>query len=314
VTPEPTPAELIHWHQRPTLDQPVLVVALEGWVDAGLGAEGAIQALLRAAPSQLLASFPGDPLLDWRARRPTVRLLDGLVQGLSWPTIELRATHDAAGRDVLILHGPEPDFAWQPFAASIVQLAQELGVELTVGLGAFPAPAPHTRPIRLAATAPPASAELVRQVGTVPGLLEVPAGIWHVLELALGDAGIPAVGLWARVPHYVAGMAFPAASAALLDGLAQLAQLDLDTTELHAAADVAVQRVDELIAKSPEHTAMVRTLERNLDALEGNPLDLPRVPTGDELAEELERYLRQLPGTGPGESDDQDPEGPSPPL
>jgi hypothetical protein len=307
VSSGPSPTDLVRWHQRPDLDQPILVVCLEGWVDAGLGADGAVQALLQHRPSELLATFLGDPLLDWRARRPTVRLLDGVVQGLDWPTIELRATKDAAGQDILVLRGPEPDFAWQPFGQAVAQLAGELGVRLAVGLGAFPAPAPHTRPIRLAATAPPASAELVRRVGTVPGLLEVPAGIWHVLELALADAQVPVIGLWARVPHYVAGMSFPAASAALLDGLAQLAGLALDTTELHAAADVALRKVDELIAKSPEHTAMVRTLERNLDALEGNPLDLPRVPTGDELAEELERYLRQLPGGppgAPGEPDD----------
>ncbi len=294
-------------HGGQHVQQPVLVVALEGWVDAGLGADGAISALLGARPTELVATFDGDPLIDQRARRPVVHLVDGVNEGLTWPVIQVRAGADGAGRDVCYLIGPEPDFHWPAFAVDMVELAQALGVRLVVGLGAFPAPAPHTRPVRLAATAPPASAELVRTVGTVRGTLDVPSGIWGVLELAFGDAGIPVVGLWARVPHYVAGMAFPAASAALVDGLAEVANLTLDTAALHAEADAAIRQVDDLIARSDEHTAMVRKLEANVDAVEGNPLEVGSIPTGDELADELERYLRQLPGP-------EDPGADPPPL
>jgi hypothetical protein len=126
----------------------------------------------------------------------------------------------------------------------------------------------------------------------VQGDIDVPSGVWGALELAFGDAGIPTVGLWARVPHYVSGMAFPAASAALLDGLSAVAQLSIDTVELHTAADTSRRQVDELISKSDEHGSLVRQLERNVDAAEGNPLEVGQIPTGDELADELERYLR----------------------
>lgn len=273
-------------------ERPVLVVALEGWVDAGLGADGAISALLSVEPTELLATFDGESLIDQRARRPVVHIAHGVNEGLTWPLIQMRLGTDRAGSDVCYLVGPEPDFRWHSFVADVVELTQSLGVRMAVGLGAFPAPAPHTRPIRLAATAPPESAELVPAIGVVQGEIDVPSGVWGALELAFGQVGIPAVGLWARVPHYVAGMAFPAASAALLDGLSAIAGLSVDSTELHTSADTARRQVDELIAKSAEHGQLVRQLESNVDAAEGNPLDIGQIPTGDELADELERYLR----------------------
>ena len=274
------------------LDRPVLVVALEGWVDAGLGADGAISALLSAAPTEQLVTFDGETLIDQRARRPVAHIAHGVNEGLTWPLIQVRAGADLAGRDVCFLVGPEPDFRWHAFVADVVELSLALGVRMVVGLGAFPAPAPHTRPIRLAATAPPESADLVPRIGVVQGEIDVPSGVWGALELALGEAGIATVGLWARVPHYVAGMAFPAASAALLDGLGAVADLTIDTAALHAEADGSLRQVDELIAKSTEHGQLVRQLEQNLDLTEGNPLDVGQIPTGDELAAELERYLR----------------------
>ncbi len=279
-------------HGERLLDHPVLVVALDGWVDAGLGADGAITSLLSADSTELVATFDGEALIDQRARRPVVHISHGVNEGLTWPVIQLRAGTDRAGADICYLVGPEPDFRWPSFVTSVVTLANQLGVRLVVGLGAFPAPAPHTRPVRLAATAPRESAELVERVGIVQGEIDVPSGVWGALELAFGNAGMPAVGLWARVPHYVSGMAFPAASAALIDGLASIGDLSVDSTELHTAADASLQQVDDLIAKSAEHTSMVRQLERSVDAAEGNPLDVGTLPTGDELAAELERYLR----------------------
>src|SRR5580693_1543683 len=280
------------------LDQPVLVVALEGWVDAGLGADGAISALLSAAPTELIATFDSESLIDQRARRPVVHIARGVNEGLTWPVIQMRLGQDLIGTEVCYLVGPEPDFRWPTFVKSVVSLCRDLRVRMVVGLGAFPAPAPHTRPVRLAATAPPESADLVTQVGIVQGEIDVPSGVWGALELALGQADIAVVGLWARVPHYVSGMSFPSASAALLDGLAAVAGLSVDSTELHTAADASLQQVDDLIAKSAEHTAMVRQLERSVDAAEGNPLDVGTLPTGDELAAELERYLRDERGEG----------------
>lgn len=272
------------------LEHPVLVVSLEGWVDAGLGAATATANLLSAIPTETVATFDSEELIDYRARRPVMRIEEGVNAGLSWNGIQLRAGRDRTGEHVAFLIGPEPDLRWRGFVDAVVELAGNLGVRLAVGLGAFPAPAPHTRPVKLAATA--TSRELASRVGFVTGSLEVPAGIESALEQGFARAGIPAVGLWARVPHYVAAMPYPAASAALIDGLAAVGGLSIDSSALHAAADDTRRRVDELIAQSDEHTAMVRQLEASIDAVEGNPLDLGEVPSGDEIAAELERYLR----------------------
>jgi proteasome assembly chaperone (PAC2) family protein len=282
-------------HTTPVLKDPVLVVALEGWVDAGLGAAVAVGALLNE-PTEPLVTFDGDHFLDQRARRPIAHIVDGITADLTWPQTMLRHGHDEAGTDVLYLLGPEPDFHWREFVDAVVHLALGYGVRMVVGLGAFPAPAPHTRPVKLAATAPPGSAELVAQVGVVQGELEVPAGVLAALELGFGSVGVAAVSLWARVPHYVSAMPFPEASAALIDGLAGVANLTLDSSSLRSAADSSRRQVDDLIAGNAEHLAMVRKLEASIDASEGNPLGVDEVPTGEELAAELERFLRDEDG------------------
>ena len=282
-------------HTTPVLKDPVLVVALEGWVDAGLGAAAAVSALLND-PTEPLVTFDGDHFLDQRARRPIAHIVDGITADLTWPQTDAPHGHDEAGTDVLYLLGPEPDFHWREFVDAVVHLALGYGVRMVVGLGAFPAPAPHTRPVKLAATAPPGSAELVAQVGVVQGELEVPAGVQAALELGFGSVGVAAVSLWARVPHYVSAMPFPEASAALIDGLAAVANLTLDSSSLRSAADSSRRQVDDLIAGNAEHLAMVRKLEASIDASEGNPLGVDEVPTGEELAAELERFLRDEDG------------------
>jgi proteasome assembly chaperone (PAC2) family protein len=284
--------EIFEVHGEPVLDRPVLVVALEGWVDAGLGATTAIAALLAQEPTETLVTFNGEHFLDQRARRPVARIVNGITTDLTWPSTFVRLGHDSAGTDILYLVGPEPDFHWRAFTDAVVGLAKSWRVRMVVGLGAFPAPAPHTRPVRLAATAPPESADLVERVGVVQGELEVPAGAMSALELAFGHAAIPAVSLWARVPHYVAGMPFPEASAALIEGLADVAGLSIDTGSLRNAADSSRRQVDQLIADNDEHQAMVRKLEENLDASEGNAMGVGEVPSGDEIAAELEKFLR----------------------
>src|SRR5215472_12815643 len=138
--------------ERP-LEEPALVVCLEGWIDAGIGAAAAIAALLTSRTTELVARFDSDVLLDHRSRRPTMRIVDGINTGLTWPQIELRRGTDDGGRDLLFLVGAEPDLRWNAFTNDVVALAQRSGVRLGVGLGAFPAPVPHTRPVRLATTA-----------------------------------------------------------------------------------------------------------------------------------------------------------------
>ncbi len=280
--------------EPPEVDEPVLVMAPEGWIDAGLGGVGAIAGLVDGMATELVATFDSDALLDHRARRPVARIEDGVYQDVLWPEIELRAGKDGEGRDVLVLVGPEPDHSWRSFAAAVGELAQSLGVRLLVGLGAFPAPVPHTRPPSVVATA--TTAELAERVGVVKGSLDVPAGIVVAVQRRFADIGIPALALWARVPHYAAGMPYPEASAALLERLAEVAGLSLDTAKLREAADAARARLDELTANSMEHRALVSQLEAQVDAEQaGGEESLAgwsEIPSGDELADEVERFLR----------------------
>jgi len=285
----PVVAHVQRWPDH--LERPVLVVCLEGWIDAGLGGAAAMSALLAAMPTEVVATFDSDMLLDYRARRPVMRIENGVNTGLTWPEATLRWGTTASGRSVLALLGPEPDMRWQQFTTEVVAMAQQLHVELAVGLGAFPAPVPHTRPLRLAATA--TTPELAGQVGFLPATIEVPAGIHGALERGFADAGIPALGIWARVPHYVAAMPYPAASAALLDKLAELAGLEIDTTALHHAEENTRTQIDQLIANSQEHTAMVHQLEEQHDQGGAPIFDAGNIPSGDEIAAELERFLKE---------------------
>ena len=275
------------------LEDPVLVMALDGWIDAGFGAMNAMAAVRQSIETEPVITFDGDLLLDYRSRRPTMRIENGINTGLTWPTIELRAGRDAGGRDVLLLVGPEPDQQWRAFTTAVCELASSFGVRLAIGLGAFPAPAAHTRPVRLSATA--TTVELASQIGFMPGQIEVPAGIHGALERGLDLVGIQAVGIWARVPMYVSGSAYPAASVALVEMLMRLTGLTVDLTELRTAEAAARQRIDQLIQQSDEHRTMVSNLEAQADteAQEAAPaMNLDNLPSGDEIAAELERFLR----------------------
>ena len=282
-------ADLYEMHDRPEVHEPVMVMTLEGWIDAGLGAAAAEAALLGALPSDRVATFDADSLLDHRARRPVVRIIDGVNTALLWPEIQLRSGRTNDGHDLLFLVGPEPDHQWRAFARSVAELAGTFGVQMMIGLGAFPAPVPHTRPSRLASTA--TTTELAHQVGFLPGTIDVPAGVQAALERQFGELGVPAVGLWARVPHYAAAMPYPEASVVLLEGLERLTGIAVDTSELQNAAANARTRLDELIANSEEHGALVRQLEAQADAESERPFGT--IPSGDELAAEVERFLRE---------------------
>jgi proteasome assembly chaperone (PAC2) family protein len=275
----------------PELNEPVLVYTLDGWIDAGLGASTAMSTLLTSIPTETLATFDTEYFIDQRARRPVARIIDGITSELTWPEIQLRYGRDGDGADMIFLVGPEPDFHWSDFVEAVTDAASRFDVRLVVGLGSFPAPTPHTRPVRVIGTAPEASANLLPLVGTVSGELEVPAGISSALELGFADVDVDVLTLWARVPHYVASMPYPQAAASLIEGLARIAGLTLDASTLRAAADEARLRVDELVTNNPEHSSMVEQLEEVADENEGNSLG-DDVPSGDELAAELERFLR----------------------
>ena len=279
---------------EPDLHEPVLIYALEGWIDAGLGASTAISTLLESIHTEPLATFDTDYFIDQRARRPLVRIVDGVTTELTWPEITLRWGRDRDGADMLFLVGPEPDFHWSDFVEAVTDAALSYNVRMAIGLGAFPAPTPHTRPVRVIGTAPEQSAHLLSAIGTVNGELEVPAGINSALELGFADVDIDVVTLWSRVPHYVASMPYPQASAALIDGLARMAGLTLDATQLRLSAEEARSRVDDLVRNNPDHATMIEQLEQVADEDEGNSLG-DDLPSGDELAAELERFLRGEP-------------------
>jgi proteasome assembly chaperone (PAC2) family protein len=277
---------------RAELDAPVLILALDGWIDAGLGAANARASLLSTMSPRTVARFDSDELLDHRARRPTMHLVEGVVTGLTWPAVELQAASDERANDVLLLVGAEPDHAWRAFTTSVVDLALDLQARLVVGLGAYPAPVPHTRPARLAVTA---SDPALATNNLVRATVDVPAGVQAVIERRAYEMGLAAVGLWAQVPHYLAAMPYPPASVALLDGLGTIAGLRVGNNALRSEADATRERVDALVNENEEHKEMVHQLEVSVDAEQESTdtaLGVGPLPSGDELAAELERFLR----------------------
>ena len=273
----------------PEVSEPALLVGLEGWIDAGYAAAGAMAHLKASLDSTLVATFDTEELVDHRSRRPVMHLVDGVNTGLSWPVIELRHGRDLDGRDVLLLSGAEPDIRWRAFITDVLDLAAGFGTRIVVPMGAYPAPVPHTRSGRIATTA--TSRELALRVGTVQGNLDVPAGVHGALEEACAARGLPAVGVWAQVPHYVSAMQYPGASAELIDAIAVAAGLRLDSSALHEAGRALRGRLDELVAANEEHAQMVAALEEHYDAEEGaRPATL--LPSGEQLATEIERWLR----------------------
>jgi proteasome assembly chaperone (PAC2) family protein len=278
--------------ERPELDEPMLVLALEGWIDAGLAAASAAELLCDQLDTVTVARFSTDDLLDYRARRPVAHLTDGVLRGLTWPEIELRAATDGAGNEMLLLVGAEPDRLWHRFTDEVVTLALDFGARMCVGLGAYPFAAPHTRSPRVACTAStPSLAE-----GTfLRASLDFPGGIQAAIEQGCDERGIPAVGLWAQIPHYVpANMPFPAGSVALVESLSQLGNLELPLGDLTARAEATRNRLDELIAQNPEHVEMLRQLEAAWERSEPRQptMGISDLPSGDELVAELEEYLR----------------------
>lgn len=289
--------ELVEFHEHPELTDPVLVIALEGWIDAGVAAGGAMTSMIGSTDAANIASFDADRLLDHRARRPVMHLVNGVITGLDWPGTELHAGVDSAGRDVLMLHGAEPDFEWSAFTGAVLELIEDFECSMVVYLGAYPAPVPHTRPVNLAVTT--SSGELSDRLrGYVRGSLDVPAGIHAVLDVECNKAGVPTVGLWAQIPHYISSMPYPAASLALLEGLDEVAGLDIDVKELAGEAAATRDRLDRLVAENAEHQEMVNQLENVVDTMEPteemqSPLTIGEIPSGDELAEEFQRFLEE---------------------
>jgi predicted ATP-grasp superfamily ATP-dependent carboligase len=283
--------------ERPDLDEPVLVLALQGWIDAGLAAATAAETLSGELDTVTVARFATDELIDYRARRPVVHMVDGVLRGLTWPSIELRAATDAEGREILLLVGSEPDRLWHRFTDDVVALALDFGARLCVGLGAYPFALPHTRTPQVACTA--STADLANW-GFLKASLDFPGGAQAAIEQRCDSRGIPSLGIWAQVPHYVPpGMPYPAGTVALVEALERVAGLSLPLGDLPGEAAATRARLDELIAQNPEHEAMLRQLESAHEQVVGPDAFRPQdMPTGDELAEEVERFLRDRGGDG----------------
>ena len=279
--------------ELPTLDRPVLVVMLNGWIDASGAAAAAMTAVEDECASQPLATFDSDTFIDYRARRPIMELREGVNTKLTWSEIEMKVGTDTAGRAVLTLTGPEPDSQWKTFARAVTELALRLDVYQMVALGAYPFATPHTRPSRLSSSSP--SADVVAGVPYLKNSVDVPAGVSAVLEHALTEAGIASLGIWVQVPHYVSAMSYPGASVALLDGLREVTGISIGAGDLAREADIQRARIDQLVAGNDEHTSMVRTLEAAFDALVGDAgaaMGTTELPSGDDIAAEFERFLR----------------------
>jgi proteasome assembly chaperone (PAC2) family protein len=279
---------------QPSLHEPVLLIALDGWIDAGSAAAQAMGVFVDELNATPIVRFDADSFIDYRARRPTMQLRDGVMAGLTWPSTELHAGRDSDGNDVLLLTGSEPDSQWHRFVDLVETLAKGYGVRLAVGMGAYPFGAPHTRPSLIAGSA--SSSELAETAGLVRSTVDAPAGMAAVLEHRLAESSIPTLGLWVQVPHYAAAMAYPGAAVALVDTIRQLTGISVEAQPLRDAAVAHRQRLDELVAQSTEHLGLVHQLEEAFDAMlrpsdsmvrPGEPL-----PSGDELAAELERFLR----------------------
>lgn len=273
--------------QMPNLQDPVMVVAFTGWVDGGLAGAGATALLVDGMESsRTCARLDLADYLDLQQTRPTVSLVDGETRKVHWPTIELVA--GVAGRDVLVVTGPEPSVRWKEIVGELVAFATSVGVREAVLLGGMPAPVSHRRPVTVHATA--SSRSIAQEIGALRSDYVGPTGIQTVLQVALGAAGVRAIGLWAQVPHYVAGTPSPPAIRALLLRLRELTRVDVDVTVLDEQIDSYMDQVETGLAERPDVAELVQQLEASLppETL-GDAADLP---SGDDLAQEIERFLR----------------------
>jgi predicted ATP-grasp superfamily ATP-dependent carboligase len=285
---------------RPELNRPVLITAFRGWNDGGQGASLAGGYLAKTWAAARFAEIEPEGFFDFQATRPHVSLVDGETRRLEWPDNAFyHASIPNLDRDAVLMLGIEPNLRWSTFTGLVTGLADELGVELVVTLGSLLADVPHTRPspVTGGATDP----ELIERLGLQRSRYEGPTGIVGVLHDACTRAGLPSVSLWAAVPHYVSLAPSPRAALALCNRLAEILDTRIDTAELDEAAERYSEQVSEAVASDEETAAYVAELEQRADVI----ADEENLPSGDSLAAELTRFLRER------EQGDGRPEGPS---
>jgi predicted ATP-grasp superfamily ATP-dependent carboligase len=268
---------------------PSLVAAFDGWVDAGSAATTALEHLVEGAP--VVARFDADVLFDYRARRPPLEIVDGRLAELTWHELVIRLVR-IADRDVLILVGAEPDYRWRAFTSAVLELVRALEVTEWISLGAIPAAVPHTRPVPIIGTE--ASPGLLR--GDVlpgpSGVLRVPSALVSALELEVAATGIPALGYFAQVPHYVSGP-YATAAVELLRALGNHLGAELAVGELEADARELRTRLDTATGLDESTRSYVERLEAMYDE--------QRLPSGNDLISDIERFLRDQGSQGRGQ-------------
>jgi predicted ATP-grasp superfamily ATP-dependent carboligase len=283
-------------HRRPELTRPVLIAAFRGWNDGAQAASLAAGYLAKTWQAQRFAHVDPEDFFDFQATRPHVSLEGGMTRKIDWPeTVFYHSRPDGFDRDLVLLLGIEPNLRWRTFTDLVVQHVRELGVEMMITLGALLADVPHTRPSPVTGSA--SDPDLVRQLGLSESRYEGPTGIVGVLHDACRQAEIPSASLWVAVPHYVSLTPSPRAAVALCERLGGLIGLDIDVSELEEAAQSYEEQVSEAVASDEETAAYVEELEQRVDSLE----ESSDIPSGDALAAELTRFLREREQNGGGE-------------
>ena len=281
----------LQWEHRPDgLRAPALVCAFKGWNDAADAASTAITFVGTALGARRFATIDPEEFYDFQATRPRVKLVDGEAREIVWPAVELfEARVPRAPRDLILLAGTEPSFRWRTFSKLIVELAEALGTQLVVTLGALLADVPHTRPVSVTGLA--SDPVLIARLGLSRSSYEGPTGIVGILHAACQRDGLPSASLWAAVPHYVAASPNPKASLALVRKLEGLVGVAVDASELEEAAAEYERRVNVAVQSDPEVQAFVERLEQVTG--EDSVDEAAPLPSGETIARDLQRFLRQ---------------------
>jgi predicted ATP-grasp superfamily ATP-dependent carboligase len=281
----------LQWERRPDgLRAPALVCAFKGWNDAGDAATTALQFVGTQLGASRFASIDPEEFYDFQATRPHVKMTEGQTREISWPAVEIfEARVPRAPRDLVLVSGSEPSMRWRTFSQLVIDLAEALGAQLVVSLGALLADVAHSRPISITGLA--SDPALVERLGLQPTSYEGPTGIVGVLQAACGQAGIPAASLWAAVPHYIASAPNPKAALALVRKLEGLVGIAVDASDLERAASDYERQVNLAVQSDPDVQAFVERLEKAADDEE--PIDPRELPSGDRIASEFMRFLRQ---------------------
>lgn len=287
VTASESPGEHVRMHSSPSLRNPVLICAFEGWNDAGDAASTTIGHLIDRWSADRFADIDPEEFFDFTSMRPTVEIVDGFERRLQWPETNLYAAKLAdAPFDAVLLLGVEPQMKWRTFCEQILATARSVGAEMVVTLGALLADVPHTRPVQVLGTAYDEST--ANKLGLEPSNYEGPTGILGVLHAAARDAGFTVASLWTAVPAYIPGATSPKAALALVDRLTTLLDVSVYTTDLEIASVAYERQVTELVSEDEETTEFVKELEARFDENE-------ELLSSDDLVEQVEQYLRELP-------------------